>query len=345
MITLLILLAEKGLLPDAIIRLGIRRLCRQRLVDASNINETLMEQEHAAWIDVLKESPIALVPEKANEQHYEVPPRLFELVLGDRLKYSSGLWPEGVSSLDESEVAMLKLTTDRAGLVDGQDVLELGCGWGSLTLYMAECFPKSKITAVSNSNDQRQFIEARCEERNLKNVEIITADMNDFETTKLFDRVISIEMFEHMRNYEKLLGRVNVWLKNKGKLFVHIFSHQKIAYPFEDNDDADWMAREFFSGGQMPSHRLLMCFPGQMKIEKDWRVSGTHYEKTSLAWLQKMDKNKAEVLELFKKTYGESDANSWFQRWRIFFMSCEVLFGFNRGSEWGVSHYLFEKPQ
>ena len=345
MITLLILLAEKGLLPDAIIRLGIRRLCRQRLVDASNINETLMEQEHAAWIDVLKESPIALVPEKANEQHYEVPPRLFELVLGDRLKYSSGLWPEGVSSLDESEVAMLKLTIHRAGLVDGQDVLELGCGWGSLTLYMAECFPKSKITAVSNSNDQRQFIEARCEERNLKNVEIITADMNDFETTKLFDRVISIEMFEHMRNYEKLLGRVNVWLKNKGKLFVHIFSHQKIAYPFEDNDDADWMAREFFSGGQMPSHRLLMSFPGQMKIEKDWRVSGTHYEKTSLAWLQKMDKNKAEVLELFKKTYGESDANSWFQRWRIFFMSCEVLFGFNRGSEWGVSHYLFEKPQ
>ena len=345
MITLLILLAEKGLLPDAIIRLGIRRLCRQRLVDASNINEMLMEQEHAAWIDVLKESPIALVPEKANEQHYEVPPRLFELVLGDRLKYSSGLWPEGVSSLDESEVAMLKLTIQRAGLVDGQDVLELGCGWGSLTLYMAECFPKSKITAVSNSNDQRQFIEARCEERNLKNVEIITADMNDFETAKLFDRVISIEMFEHMRNYEKLLGRVNVWLKNKGKLFVHIFSHQKIAYPFEDNDDADWMAREFFSGGQMPSHRLLMSFPGQMKIEKDWRVSGTHYEKTSLAWLQKMDKNKAEVLELFKKTYGESDANSWFQRWRIFFMSCEVLFGFNRGSEWGVSHYLFEKPQ
>lgn len=345
MITLLILLAEKGLLPDAIIRLGIRRLCRQRLVGASNTNEALMEQEHAAWIDVLKDSPIALVPEKANEQHYEVPPRLFELVLGDRLKYSSGLWPEGVSSLDESEVAMLKLTTDRAGLGDGQDVLELGCGWGSLTLYMAESFPKSKITAVSNSNDQRQFIEARCEERNLKNVEIITADMNDFETAKLFDRVISIEMFEHMRNYEKLLGRVNVWLKNKGKLFVHIFSHQKIAYPFEDNDDADWMAREFFSGGQMPSHRLLMSFPGQMKIEKDWRVSGTHYEKTSLAWLQKMDTNKAEVLELFKKTYGESEANLWFQRWRIFFMSCEVLFGFNHGSEWGVSHYLFEKPK
>jgi cyclopropane-fatty-acyl-phospholipid synthase len=240
---------------------------------------------------------------------------------------------------------MLDLTSERAGLIDGQDILELGCGWGSLTLYMAEHFPKSKITAVSNSNDQRQFIEERCRQLKLVNVRVITADMNDFEAEGLFDRVVSIEMFEHMRNYEKLLGRVNTWLKKEGKLFVHIFSHQKVAYPFEDNDDADWMAREFFSGGQMPSHKLLMSFPGQMKIEKDWRVSGTHYEKTSLAWLQKMDKNKAEVLELFKKTYGENDAKSWFQRWRIFFMSCEVLFGFGRGSEWGVSHYLFEKPQ
>ena len=261
------------------------------------------------------------------------------------LKYSSGFWPEGVSSLDQSESAMLDLTSERAGLIDGQDILELGCGWGSLTLYMAEHFPKSKITAVSNSNDQRQFIEERCRQLKLVNVRVITADMNDFEAEGLFDRVVSIEMFEHMRNYEKLLGRVNTWLKKEGKLFVHIFSHQKVAYPFEDNDDADWMAREFFSGGQMPSHRLLMSFPSQMKIEKDWRVSGTHYEKTSLAWLQKMDKNKAEVLELFKKTYGENDAKSWFQRWRIFFMSCEVLFGFGRGSEWGVSHYLFEKPQ
>jgi len=345
MITLLIKLAERGLLPDLLIRYGIKRLCAQRLADVIGTSEGEMEKEHAEWIDVLKNSPIALVPEKANEQHYEVPPRLFELVLGKRLKYSSGLWPEGVSSLDQSESAMLKLTSERAGLVDGQDILELGCGWGSLTLYMAEHFPKSKITAVSNSNDQRHFIEARCRQFKLDNVRVITADMNDFEAEGLFDRVVSIEMFEHMRNYEKLLGRVNMWLKKEGKLFVHIFSHQKVAYPFEDNDDADWMAREFFSGGQMPSHRLLMSFPGQMKIEKDWRVGGTHYEKTSLAWLQKMDKNKAEVLELFKKTYGENDASSWLQRWRIFFMSCEVLFGFDHGSEWGVSHYLFEKPQ
>ena len=345
MITLLIKLAEKGLLPDSFIRFGIKRLCSERLAKASSFSDEDMEKEHAAWIEVLKKSPIALVPEKANEQHYEVPPRLFELVLGNKLKYSSGFWPEGVSSLDQSESAMLDLTSERAGLIDGQDILELGCGWGSLTLYMAEHFPKSKITAVSNSNDQRQFIEERCRQLKLVNVRVITADMNDFEAEGLFDRVVSIEMFEHMRNYEKLLGRVNTWLKKEGKLFVHIFSHQKVAYPFEDNDDADWMAREFFSGGQMPSHRLLMSFPGQMKIEKDWRVSGTHYEKTSLAWLQKMDKNKSEVLELFKKTYGENDAKSWFQRWRIFFMSCEVLFGFGRGSEWGVSHYLFEKPQ
>ena len=344
MITLLIKLAEKGLLPDSLIRLGIRRLCSQRLLQTSGSSSD-MEKEHAAWIEVLKKSPIALVPEKANEQHYEVPPRLFELVLGKRLKYSSGLWPEGVTSLDQSESAMLDLTSERAGLVDGQDVLELGCGWGSLTLYMAQHFPKSKITAVSNSNDQRQFIEERCRQLKLDNVKVITADMNDFKAEGLFDRVVSVEMFEHMRNYEKLLGRVNSWLKEEGKLFVHIFSHQKVAYPFEDKDDADWMAREFFSGGQMPSHRLLMSFPEQMKIEKDWRVSGTHYEKTSLAWLQKMDKNKAEVLELFKKTYGEDDARSWYQRWRIFFMSCEVLFGFYRGSEWGVSHYLFRRPQ
>ena len=344
MITLLIKLAEKGFLPDSLIRLGIKRLCSQRLLQATSFSDADMEKEHAAWIDVLKKSPIALVPEKANEQHYEVPPRLFELVLGKNLKYSSGFWPEGVSSLDQSESAMLELTAERAGLFDGQDILELGCGWGSLTLYMAAHFPKSKITAVSNSNDQRQFIEERCRQLKLENISVITADMNDCNAEGLFDRVVSIEMFEHMRNYEKLLGRVNTWLKKEGKLFVHIFSHQKVAYPFEDKDDADWMAREFFSGGQMPSHRLLMSFPEQMKIEKDWRVSGIHYEKTSLAWLQKMDKNKAEVIELFKKTYGEEDASSWFQRWRIFFMSCEVLFGYNHGSEWGVSHYLFEKP-
>ena len=344
MIKLLIKLAEKGILPDFFIRLGIRKLCGQRLTDANDLSLKAREEKHQKWIDILMESPIALVPEKANEQHYEVPPRLFELVLGAKLKYSSGYWPQGTSTLDDSEVEMLKLTSKRAALSDGQEVLELGCGWGSLTFHMALNYPNSKITAVSNSNDQRQFIEKKCAELKIKNIKVITADMNDFSSEKTFDRVVSIEMFEHMRNYDELLKRVSEWLKKDGKLFVHIFSHKEIAYPFEDKGEGDWMAREFFSGGQMPSHKLLTCFSSRMKIEKDWRVEGTHYEKTSLAWLNKMDENKKEVLKLFEKTYGKNEASTWFQRWRIFFMSCEVLFGFNKGSEWGVSHYLFEKP-
>ena len=344
MIKALIKLAEKGLLPDVFIRLGISRLCGQRLSDAKLLSTQAMEEKHQHWINILKESPVALVPEKANEQHYEVPPRLFELVLGSNLKYSAGYWPQGTSSLDDSEVEMLKLSSKRASLSDGQEVLELGCGWGSLTFHIAQNFPNSEITAVSNSNDQRQFIEKKCEKLKIKNIKVITADMNDFSIDKEFDRVVSIEMFEHMRNYDELLKRVSGWLKKDGKLFVHIFSHKEIAYPFEDEGEGDWMAREFFSGGQMPSHKLLTCFSSRMKIEKDWRVEGTHYEKTSLAWLNKMDENKAEVLKLFEKTYGKNEASIWFQRWRIFFMSCEVLFGFNQGSEWGVSHYLFEKP-
>ena len=344
MIKVLINLAEKGFLPDLLIRLGIKRLCGQRLSEVNTLGLEALENSHQQWIDLLTESPVAIVPEKANEQHYEVPPKFFELVLGANLKYSSGYWSKEVFSLDESEYEMLKITCERAGLVDGQDILELGCGWGSLTCFMAQKFPNSKITAVSNSKDQRNFIQQKNDKLNLQNIKVVTADMNDFSTDEKFDRVISIEMFEHMRNYDELLKRISGWLKQNGKLFVHIFSHKEVAYPFEDKGDGDWMAREFFSGGQMPSHRLLMSFPDRMKIEKDWRVSGTHYEKTSLAWLRKMNTNKIEILELFKTTYGEKDASEWFQRWRIFFMSCEVLFGFNEGSEWGVSHYLFEKP-
>ena len=344
MIKALIKLAEQGVLPDPLIRFGIKRLCGQRLIEANTLGLEALENSHQQWIDLLTESPVAIVPEKANEQHYEVPPKFFELVLGANLKYSSGYWSKEVFSLDESELEMLKITCERAGLVDGQDILELGCGWGSLTCFMAQKFPNSKITAVSNSKDQRNFIQQKNDKLNLQNIKVVTADMNDFSTDEKFDRVISIEMFEHMRNYDELLKRIDGWLKQNGKLFVHIFSHKEVAYPFEDKGDGDWMAREFFSGGQMPSHRLLMSFPDRMKIEKDWRVSGTHYEKTSLAWLRKMDTNKIEVLELFKTIYGEKDASKWFQRWRIFFMSCEVLFGFNIGSEWGVSHYLFEKP-
>ena len=246
MISSLIHLAEKGILPDFLIRIGIRQLSKVRLDFAKNSAPGQIEKSHQEWINKMKESPIALVPEKANEQHYEVPPEFFEVVLGDNLKYSSGYWPAGVLSLNDSETAMLKLSCDRAEIKDGQHILELGCGWGSLTCYMAKNFPKSKITAVSNSKDQKLFIEKRCKKEGLNNILVVTADMNDFTIDSEYDRVVSIEMFEHMRNYKKLLEKVSSFLKQKGKLFIHIFSHEFLVYPFEDNNEGDWMAREFF---------------------------------------------------------------------------------------------------
>ena len=343
MISKLIELAEKGLMPDFMIRAGIVRNCKIRLQNESSFSKKELQERKQKWVEKMKESPIALVPEKANEQHYEVPPSFFVATLGSNLKYSSGYWPKHNMSLDESEEAMLELCVQRADLVDGQTILELGCGWGSLTFYISRKFPASKITAVSNSSDQRRYIEAKCEENNIKNINVITADMNDFQTKETFDRVLSVEMFEHMRNYKKLLSRIDSWLNQEGKLFIHIFSHKSLVYPFEDNNEADWMAREFFSGGMMPSHDLLLYFQENLIIDKTWRISGSHYEKTSKAWLKKMDYNKKKVLEIFSKTYGEKNANLWFQRWRIFFMSCEKLFGFNKGSEWGISHYRFLK--
>ena len=342
MISKLIELAEKGIIPDYFIRQGIVRNCENRLRNENVSNTEKVSLKKQIWIEQMKESPIALVPEKANEQHYEVPPAFFENVLGKHLKYSSGYWPDGVNSLDESEESMLKLSFERAQLADGDSILELGCGWGSLTCYMASKLPNSKITAVSNSKDQKEHILNRCKNQGLDNIEVITADMNDFETENKYDRVVSIEMFEHMRNYKKLLSKVSSWLNDDGKLFIHIFTHQSVVYPFENQGEADWMAREFFSGGMMPSHDLLLHFQDDLIIDDVWSMLGTHYEKTSLAWVNKMDANKDSIMKIFLKTYGD-DAKLWFQRWRIFFMSCEKLFGYNNGSEWGVSHYRFNK--
>ena len=238
---------------------------------------------------------------------------------------------------------MLKLSSERAELSDGIDILELGCGWGSLTLYMAENYPKSHITAVSNSKDQRIFIEKKCQERGFENVKVITADMNEFTIDDKFERIVSVEMFEHMRNYEQLLDKVSSWLKPQGKLFIHIFTHKTLVYPFTEDGEGDWMGRNFFSGGIMPSHQLLLYFQKKLSIEESWRFNGSHYEKTSLAWLNKMDSNKDEILGIFNETYCEENAPVWFQRWRIFFMACEVLFGYDNGREWGVSHYRFVK--
>ena len=342
MISKLIELAEKGIIPDYFIRQGIVRNCENRLNNENVSNTEKVSSKKQIWIEQMKESPIALVPEKANEQHYEVPPAFFEKVLGKHLKYSSGYWPDGVNSLDESEESMLELSFERAQFADGDSILELGCGWGSLTCYMASKLPNSKITAVSNSKDQKEHILNRCKNQGLDNIEVITADMNDFETENKYDRVVSIEMFEHMRNYKKLLSKISSWLNDNGKLFIHIFTHQSVVYPFENQGEADWMAREFFSGGMMPSHDLLLHFQDDLIIDDVWSMSGTHYEKTSLAWVNKMDANKDSIMKIFLKTYGD-DAKLWFQRWRIFFMSCEKLFGYNNGSEWGVSHYRFNK--
>ena len=342
MISKLIELAEKGIIPDYFIRQGIVRNCENRLNNENVSNTEKVSSKKQIWIEQMKESPIALVPEKANEQHYEVPPAFFENVLGKHLKYSSGYWPDGVNSLDDSEESMLELSFERAQLADGDSILELGCGWGSLTCYMASKLPNSKITAVSNSKDQKEHILNRCKNQGLENIEVITADMNDFGTENKYDRVVSIEMFEHMRNYKKLLSKISSWLNDDGKLFIHIFTHQSVVYPFENQGEADWMAREFFSGGMMPSHDLLLHFQNDLIIDDVWSMSGTHYEKTSLAWVNKMDANKDSIMKIFSKTYGD-DAKLWFQRWRIFFMSCEKLFGYNNGSEWGVSHYRFSK--
>ena len=343
MIKLLIKLAEKSILPDFLIRFGIRRLSKVRLDKAKYSTKEEVAKWHQDWVSSLKKSPIALVPEKANEQHYEVPPLFFKYCLGPNLKYSSGYWPDHINTLEESELAMLELSCERAKIENGNTILELGCGWGSLTCFMAKKYPKSEITAVSNSKDQKKYILKRCTENQIENVKVITADMNDFEIQEKYDNVISIEMFEHMRNYQKLLSKISNFLNEKGSLFIHIFAHEFLAYPFENEGDGDWMAREFFSGGMMPSHNLLLYFQDDLKIDHIWRLPGTHYEKTSLAWLNEMDRNKRYIIEIFKETYGKKNAEIWFQRWRIFYLSCEQLFGYNNGTEWGVSHYRFVK--
>ena len=343
MLNYLIKLAENGLLPDYFIKIGIKNLCEERLKWASTLGVDKLEEHHQYWVEKLKDSPIALVPEKANEQHYELPPEFFDIVLGDYLKYSCGYWSKSNISIHQSEKDMLELSCKRAELKDNMKILELGCGWGSLTCYMATLYPNSSITAVSNSKDQKEHIELRCKKMNLNNIKVITCDMNDFNIDETFDRVVSIEMFEHMRNYKVLLNKISNFLNDDGKLFVHIFSHHTMVYPYVDNGPGDWMAREFFSGGLMPSHKLLLHFQDDLKIESLWKINGQHYEKTSYAWLKRMDDNKNDILSIFNNTYGKKDAKMWFQRWRIFFLSCAVMFGIKKGTEWGISHYRFTK--
>ena len=336
-------LAERGLLPDALVRLGIRRLCAQRLREEHAHDSVAAWLRFSANLDALRESPVALHTDAANAQHYELPPRFFELCLGKRLKYSSCYFPRGNETLEQAEEAMLALYAERAQLADGQDIPELGCGWGSLTLWMAQHFPQVRITAVSNSRPQREFIERRCRESGFENVRVITQDVNRLQLERAhFDRVVSIEMFEHMRNYDTLLGRIASWLKPGGKLFVHIFCHRELMYPFETHGDDNWMGRYFFTGGLMPSADTLLWFQRDLAIEQQWRLSGTHYQKTANAWLANQDANRALVLDVLGVAYGDQ-ASIWNQRWRMFWMACAELFGYRGGNEWLVGHYLFAK--
>jgi cyclopropane-fatty-acyl-phospholipid synthase len=332
-------LAERGKLPDTLIRQGIRLLDRSRLKTEARPG---IEQELAAKLDFLakmRSGPIARVPDMANRQHYEVPPGFFQLVLGRHLKYSGCLWPAGTHSLDAAEEAMLALTGRRARLADGMEVLELGCGWGSLTLWIAARFPGSRITAVSNSAPQGRFIREAAAARGLSNVEVVTADMNHFDAGRRYDRVVSVEMFEHMCNWPLLLERIRGWLKPDGRLFIHIFTHRRYAYAFETEGAGNWLGRYFFTGGMIPSDDLLLYCQEHLVVERHWRVDGRHYQKTAEGWLANMDSRRQQVMPVLEQVYGGGDAPRWFQRWRIFFMACAELWGFRRGQEWLVSHY------
>jgi cyclopropane-fatty-acyl-phospholipid synthase len=333
-------LCELGVVPDPLMRIGMRRLMRDRLASERRLKT---EAEYRARLAALRESPVAIDTDKANEQHYEVPAGFFQKVLGPHLKYSSCLFVAPETPLGEAEAAMLRLTCERAMLADGQRVLELGCGWGSLTLWMASRYPGSRITAVSNSASQREFILARAAERSLGNIEVITADANVFATERRFDRVVSVEMFEHMRNYAVLMERIGGWLDTDGKLFVHIFCHQELLYPFTTGDSYDWMAQYFFTGGLMPAEDTLTHFQEHLALEEQWRVPGTNYQLTSEAWLANLDANEEAVMDVLRATYGAAEARRWFNRWRMFFLAVAELFGYAEGTEWFVGHYRFAR--
>jgi cyclopropane-fatty-acyl-phospholipid synthase len=340
-------LLAKGIIPDALIRIGIRHRLAGTLAPFEKLDCEQRQEKVMRHVRELRASPIAIATAEANEQHYELPTAFFQRVLGKHMKYSSGYWDEGVIDIDESEARMLGITCERADLKDGHRILELGCGWGSLTLWMAAHYPNARITAVSNSRTQKIYIDSQLAARGLTNVEVRTANMIVYEGEGdgEFDRVVSVEMFEHMKNYELLMGRISRWLKPGGALFVHIFTHREYAYHYEVESEDDWMAKYFFTGGQMPSDDLLLYFQDCLRIEDHWHVSGTHYQKTSEAWLARMDAAREELMPLIRETYGEDQQVRWWVYWRVFFMACAELWGYRNGDEWIVSHYRFRKSE
>ncbi|HTO46299.1 MAG TPA: cyclopropane-fatty-acyl-phospholipid synthase family protein [Burkholderiales bacterium] len=339
----LLRLAEQGLLPDVLLRAAIRRLLSERLHEIHAADPVQSAAESDRFAEALHAAPIALVPDLANAQHYEMPAEFFGEVLGVHRKYSSCLWSQGAATLDEAEAAALAVTAERAALADGQNILELGCGWGALALWMAARYPRGHITAVSNSHSQRDFIERTAHARGLRNLSVVTTDMNAFDPGARFDRVVSVEMFEHMRNWPSLFRRVRRWLAPEGRFFMHVFVHRSTPYPFVDRGSGDWMSRFFFSGGMMPSDDLALRFQDDLRLTARWRWSGTEYARTARAWLEHLDARRHAVLPILQRTYGTQQAVRWFGRWRLFFLACEELFGYDHGREWWVSHYLFDR--
>ena len=338
-------LLEKNLLPDAFIRFGIRRLLAQRLRAETAPTPVEQRQRLDTFAAELHTQPIAINTQDSKEQHYEVPTAFYQRVLGPRLKYSCCWFERGSESLAEGEEAMLRLCAERARLSDGQEILELGCGWGSLSLWLAERFPHSRITGVSHSRTQKAFIDAEAKKRGFANLTIVTCDMNDFDIAAArFDRVVSIEMFEHMKNWPRLLANVSRWLKPGGLFFLHVFTHARFAYHFVARDQTDWMSRHFFTGGMMPSDDLVARFQDDLTLLDHWRVNGRHYQRTAELWLENMDRHRTELRPLFAAAYSAGKATKWWGYWRVFFMSCIELFGFHGGEDWIVSHYLMNKP-
>lgn len=336
---------ERGWIPDAAIRKGIRSLVKRRLRTLPLDAPERAAREREKFVAMMNASAVAPVPELAKAQHYEIPSDFYARVLGARRKYSSCYWTGSTTTLDEAEEESLKRTCRNAALENGQNVLELGCGWGSLTLWMAGQYPESRIVAVSNSGSQRRYIEQCAADRKLGNVQVITADMNNFSIDHTFDRVVSVEMFEHMRNYAELFRRINGWLDADGMFFMHIFCHRQAPYEFVDRDESDWMSRHFFSGGIMPCDDLPLAFQRDLELCSRWTWNGGHYQRTAEAWLRNMDRNRPAVMRVLADVYSESEALRWWMRWRIFFMACAELFGCQGGEQWHVKHYLFRKKR
>lgn len=335
-------LCERGMVPDRLARAGMRRLLGQRLTTSTATNAEQRDAQMRAFLERASSGPIAQHTADANAQHYELPPAFFEKVLGTHLKYSGCLFESGIDDLDAAEHAMLALTAERARLRDGQQILDLGCGWGSFSLWAARRFPNAAIRAVSNSAAQRDWIAARAAERELANLTVESCDINHFNPgVSGFDRIVSIEMLEHMRNYRELFSRCASWLDDHGRLFVHVFAHKYLAYRFTDDSANDWMARYFFTGGVMPSENLFAHFQTDMLLRDSWWLSGTHYRDTANAWLARMDSQRDAVTVVMRETYGDAAAARWFNRWRMFFMAVAELFGYRDGNEWGIGHYLF----